>query len=60
MEKNNDKMVLSGQTVGKEYQTPELVDLSGTSKVKGGSFGYVCWSGSGDDLSCDSGSLGPA
>jgi hypothetical protein len=25
---NNDKTILSGQTVGKEYQIPELVDLN--------------------------------
>ena len=43
---NNDKMVLSDQPVGKEYQIPELVDLNGVSVAMG------------DIHSCGSGSSG--
>ena len=32
---NNDNMILSDQTVGKEYQIPELVDLNGIGEAMG-------------------------
>ena len=32
---NNDKMVLSDQSIGKEYQIPELVDLNGIGVAMG-------------------------
>ena len=51
---NNDKMVLTDQTVGKEYQVPELVDLNGIVGAMGSS---PCLSGSGAGL-CVSGAAG--
>ena len=52
MMENNDKMVLSDQTVGKEYQIPELVDLSSVGEA----IGFLpCVNGTGNSNSCDSG-----
>ena len=45
-------MILSAQTVGKEYQIPELVDLNSVSEAIGGS---VCRNGTGDAGSCGTG-----
>ena len=50
---NNDKMVLSEQTVGKEYQIPELVDLNGIDEAKA----FYCGPGSSNVTSCDGGSV---
>ena len=54
---NNDKMVLSEQPIGKEYQIPELVDLNSIGEASG--FIIKCINGSGNDNSCNSGSAGP-
>ena len=48
---NKDKMVLSDQTVGKEYQIPELVDLNGIGEAVGKS----CSNGSSAGDWCGSG-----
>ena len=54
---NNDKVVLSDQTVGKEYQIPELVDLNGIGEVMGIP---ACNNGSGNGYGCGIGSgVGP-
>ena len=52
---DKDKIVLTDETVGKEYQIPELVDMNGIGEAKGippgcrsGSTGFPCYSGSGD------------
>ena len=51
MEKN-DNMILSDQTVGKEYQIPELVDLNSVSEAM-----CVCENGSSPSLNgCQIGS----
>lgn len=46
---NNDKTVLSEQPIGKEYQIPELVNLSIVGEAKAscgsGSSGAFCISG---------------
>jgi hypothetical protein len=55
MMENNDKTFLSEQTIGKEYQIPELVDLSNVGEA----LAFKCLSGSADSISCDSGSAGP-
>ena len=41
---NNDNIILSDQTVGKEYQIPELVDLNGIGEAMG--IDSPCGSGS--------------
>ena len=52
MENNN--MLLSEQTVSKEYQIPELVDLNRVNEAKGS---YSCHNGSNPGVSqCGSGS----
>ena len=51
MEKN-DSMILSDETVGKEYQIPELVDLNSVSEAMG--LGG-CSSGTGPAGNCTSG-----
>ncbi len=56
MMENNDKMVLSEQTVGKEYQIPELVDLNGIGGANGGGESG-CSSGSVAISPCNSGSV---
>jgi hypothetical protein len=56
MMENNDKMILSEQPIGKEYQIPELVDLNSIGEALGL---LPCRSGSGDIASCGSGSAGP-
>ena len=53
---NNDNMVLSDQTVGKEYQIPELVDLNGIGEAEGV---ILCRNGSGNVASCGTGAAGP-
>ena len=49
---NNDNMILSDQTVGKEYQIPELVDLNGIGEANAicssGSAGFPCSNGATD------------
>ncbi len=51
---NNDNMILSDQTVGKEYQIPELVDLNGIGEAKAN-----CTSGSSDSSLCSTGAGAP-
>ena len=53
---NSENNVLSDQTVVKEYQIPELVDLN---SVAGASGLNLCISGSGNGSSCGSGTSGP-
>jgi hypothetical protein len=53
MMEDNDKMVLSDQPIGKEYQIPELVDLNSIGEASG----FIkCINGTGNDITCDSGS----
>ena len=56
MMENSENNVLSDQTVVKEYQIPELVDLN---SVAGASGLNLCISGSGNGSSCGSGTSGP-
>ena len=56
MENNN--MILSDQTVVKEYQIPELVDLNGIGEAMG-TPPVLCTNGSGNSFSCDTGTSGP-
>ena len=51
---NNDNMILSDQTVSKEYQIPELVDLNSISEAMGEI--YRCMPGSSAVSTCGSGS----
>ena len=51
---NNDNMILSDQTAGKEYQIPELVDLNIVSEAMG--IGG-CASGSHNSYGCTSGGV---
>ena len=53
---NNDYMILSDQTVGKEYQIPELVDLNGIGEAMGAP--PKCTNGSGNAISCGTGTSG--
>ncbi len=55
---NNDNMILSDQTAGKEYQIPELVDLNGIGEVMGAP--PQCNNGSGNSTFCNTGTSGPA
>ena len=55
---NTDKMVLSDETVGKDYQIPELVDLNGIGEVMG--YPAPCNNGSGNSTFCNTGTSGPA
>ena len=51
---NNDKIVLSDKTVGKEYQIPELVDLKSITEVMGSNY---CYSGTSAGANCVNGGL---
>ena len=51
-------MILSDQTVVKEYQIPELVDLNGIGEAMG-TPPVLCTNGSGNSFSCDTGTSGP-
>ena len=54
---NNDNMILSSETVGKEYQIPELVDLNGIGEAIGA--GDPCYNGSSAGFfGCGSGTVG--
>ena len=52
---NNDKTVLTDQTVGKEYQIPELVDLNSIGDAKGTPPPPKCYNGSGNSFGCSPG-----
>jgi hypothetical protein len=52
----NNIMILSEQTVSKEYQIPELVDLKSVSEA----MGSQCKNGTNDAGSCFSGTVGPS
>ena len=52
---NTDKMVLSDETVGKDYQIPELVDLNGIGEAKGSPPPPACYNGSGNSSGCSPG-----
>jgi hypothetical protein len=45
-------MILSSETVGKEYQIPELVDLNGIGEAMGG-----CADGSSAGTACGNGGM---
>ena len=49
---NNDNLILSDETVSKEYQIPELVDLNSISSAMGAT---ECGPGSSATVSCFSG-----
>ena len=53
---NNDNMILTDQSIGKEYQIPELVDLNSVSETMGGA---PCINGSGAGI-CVTGAAGGA
>ena len=49
---NNENMILCNETVGKEYQIPELVDLNGIGEAIGG---LTCNDGSSASSFCITG-----
>ena len=51
---NNNNTILTDQTVSKEYQIPELVELKSVSEA----IGAACSPGSSDNNSCDTGTVG--
>ncbi len=48
----NNKLILPDQTVSKEYQIPELVDLNGVNEALAD-----CVPGSGDSFVCENGGI---
>jgi hypothetical protein len=52
----NDDIILSDQTVGKEYQIPELVDLNVIGEAMGDNI-ILCISGTSNTSVCDLGSF---